>query len=326
MRSICACMHKVAMREDRVDWESLKFFLAVAREGSLAGAGRVLGVKHSTVLRRIAQLEEELGIALFERHPNGYRLTPAGREALETAGPVEEQLVAMERTLSGRDLRLTGVVRLTTIGALVPWVAEALAGFRILHPGITTDVTISPAPASLARHEADIAVRVSQAPPDTLVGRRIASLAHAVYCAEGHPAAGRPDVDFASQPWIGYSSAREQMPQAAWLAATVPDDRVIMRTGHTGMMVAAAVAGLGLAVLPCYLGDAEPHLARVRALPFLGQDLWILTHRDLKRTPRVRTVMEYLTKALLRHRDLIEGRHGGAGAPPLVWTGQEQVP
>lgn len=296
-----------------MDWENLKFFLAVAREGTLAGAGRVLGVKHSTVLRRVALLEEGLGLKLFDRHPNGYMLTAAGREMLVGTAPIEEELVAMERRLSGRDLRLTGTVRLATLGVLVPWVSAALAEFRALHPGIRVEVIISPATVSLARHEADIAIRVSRQPPESLVGRRIAALVHGIYGAASHPALGRADPDWASYDWISYTDHRADLPQARWVASHIPDDRIVVRANHTGMVVAAARAGLGLAVLPCYLGDAEPGLRRLKTIAGFGQEMWILTHSDLRRTPRIRALMDFLARELSRRRDLIEGR-GGAEA------------
>lgn len=296
-----------------MDWESLKFFLAVARQGTLAGAGRSLGVKHSTVLRRIATLEGDLGLKLFERHPGGMLLTGAGREMLDIAARIGDDLVTLERRLSGRDLRLTGTVRLAAIGVLVPWIAEALAAFHALYPGIVVEVAISPATVSLARHEADIAIRISARPPDSLIGRRIATLVHGVYAARTHPAAREPSPVLADHAWIAYAESRNDLPQARWMAETIPADRVVLRSGHTGMMVAAVRAGLGLAVLPCYLGDAEPALRRLRLVPDLGQEMWLLTHRDLRRTPRVRAVMDFLAKELLRHRDLIEGRdHGEA--------------
>jgi DNA-binding transcriptional LysR family regulator len=291
-----------------LDWENLKFFLAVAREGTLAGAGRILGVKHSTVLRRIALLEEGLGLKLFDRHPNGYMLTAAGKEMLGFAAPVEEELVALERRLSGRDLRLTGTVRLAALGVLVPWICDALAEFRTLHPGIRVEVAISPATVSLARHEADIAIRVSRNPPESLVGRRIAALLHGVYAAASHPAAQVADPDLTAYDWISFTDSRADVPQAQWVAAHIPADRIVLRANHTGMMVAATKGGLGLAVLPCYLGDSEPGLRRLKTIAGLGQEMWILTHSDLKRTPRVRALMDFLTRELLRHRDLIEGR------------------
>lgn len=291
-----------------MDWENLKFFLAVAREGTLAGAGRALSVKHSTVLRRIAQLEENLGLKLFERHPNGYMLTAVGREMLEPLARVDDELVALERRLSGQDLRLTGTVRISTVGVLVPWLSQTLVEFRTLYPGIVVEVLISPAMASLARHEADIAIRVVSSPPESLVGRRIATLQNGIYAARTHPAAAEPAPDIASFDWVGYSDGRADLPHAQWTAAHVPPDRFVLRTNHTGMLVGAVKAGLGLGLLPCYLGDAEPRLKRLNLVDGFGQDMWILTHSDLKRTPRIRVLMDFLAKELARRRDLIEGR------------------
>ncbi|MDA8231948.1 MAG: LysR family transcriptional regulator [Magnetospirillum sp.] len=290
-----------------MDWESLKFFLAVAREGTLAGAGRALGVKHSTVLRRVAALESGLGIRLFERHPNGYLLTDAGREMLDSSVPVEEELFSLERRLSGRDLRLTGTVRLATLSTLGPWICRALAGFRLRHPGIRVEVSASIATANLARYEADVAVRVSRNPPDGLVGRRIAPLSHGVYVAATHPAAASQTPDLAVQDWVGYDDSRADLPPARWLQERVPADRVVLRTNDTAMMIAAAQAGLGMAVLPCYLGDSAPGLRRIVAITGLGLDLWILTHRDLRRTPRIRALTDFLAKELVQYRDLISG-------------------
>lgn len=300
-----------------MDWENLKFFLAVARAGSLAGAGRRLGVKHSTVLRRIAALEEGLGLKLFDHHPGGYALTAAGQEMLNAAAPVEDDLLALERRLAGRDLRVLGLVRITALEPLIPWICDALVALHSEHPGIQLDVSISTATANLARHESDIAIRVSRNPPDNLVGRRIATLLHAVYAAEGHAAAQTAESDlgahdwgahdWGAHDWISYDESRASVPQAQWVASHVPAQRVRWRVNHTGMMLAAARAGLGLAVLPCYLGDRTPGLRRLMPVAGLGQDMWLLTHRDLQQTPRIRAVMDGLTRELLRHRHLIQG-------------------
>ncbi|HXP96553.1 MAG TPA: LysR family transcriptional regulator [Telmatospirillum sp.] len=291
-----------------MDWETLKYFLAVAREGTLAGAGRSLSVKHSTVLRRIAQLEEALGLKLFDRHPNGYMLTAIGREMLEPLVRIDEDLVVLERRLSGQDLRLTGTVKVSTVGVLVPWIADSLIEFRALYPGIRVEIAISPTAVSLARHEADISIRVSRTPPESLVGRRIATLRHGIYAARTHAAAEELAPDPVHHDWIGYSDGRGDLSQAEWMAAHVPHDRVVLRTNHTGMLVAAVKAGLGLGVLPCYLGDVEPNLRRLQTIEGLGQEMWILTHADLKRTPRIRVLMDHLARELSRRRDLIEGR------------------
>lgn len=303
-----------------MDWEDLKFFLAVAREGSLAGAGRRLGVKHSTVLRRIAGLEASLGLKLFERHPSGHVPTVAGRDMLAAIARIDDDLAVLERQLAGRDRRMTGTVRLSTVGVLVPWIAEALAGFRRLYPGVRIEAAVSPAEVSLSRHEADISVRVTRRPPKSLVGRRVACLAHGVYAAHGHPAVNVPQPDIYAYDWVAYSDSRTDVPQAHWMATHVPDDRVVLHANHTGMVVAAVQSGVGLGILPCYLGDADTRLKRLATVAGLGQELWVLTHADLRRTPRVQALMAFLAKELGRYRDLIEGRsldNAAETLPPL---------
>lgn len=304
-----------------MDWDDLRLFLAVARAGSLTGAGRALGVRHSTVLRRMAGFETKLGLRLFDRGPGGYALTAAGRELLEEAAEVETRLVALERRLSGRDRRLTGTVRIATLGALAPWLAEALAAFRALHPGIRTEIAISHETVSLARHEADIAIRVSRNPPDSLIGRRIATLVHGVYGAREHPPLP-PGAALAEAPWVTYAQGRADLPQARWVAANIPDSRIVLRTDHTGMMIQAVRAGIGLGLFACYLCDADPALVRLRTLSGLGLDLWILTHPDLRDTPRVRVLMDHLAAALAARRPALMGRMpSGDAAQPETGEG-----
>lgn len=293
-----------------MDWENLRFFLAVVKEGSLAAAGRQLGVKHSTVLRRVAALEEELGAALFERHPGGYVPTAAAQELLETLTPFEESLVAVERRLAGQDQRLEGVVRIATVEPLAPWVCEAVTDLRRENPGLRTELLVSPSEVSLARYEADIALRVTKKPPETLVGRQVASLAFGIYGTADHPLAQRPSValaDLLAQDWVGYTESRAGMAQARWMAQHVAEERVALRTDHTPTLVAAVLAGAGLAVMARYVGDPQPGLALLLPLADLDSGLWLLTHPDLRRSSRIRRVMDALAEHLAGYRALLEG-------------------
>ena len=290
-----------------MDWENLRFFLAVARTGSLAAAGRQLGVIHTTVMRRVAALEEGLGSKLFERHPNGYALTPTGQDLLETLQPFDEELIAVERKLSGLDQQLTGTVRIASLGVLSPWICQALANLRLANPEVKAEVLISPVAVSIARHEADIAVRVTTSPPEYLVGRRVAELAHGVYAAQAHVAAQTAVAEFAAHSWLSYTDSRSDLPQAKWITEHIPVERIVMRTNHTATLVAATQAGIGLSVLPCYLGDQNPGLRRLATLRGFGQNLWLLTHQDLRRNRRIRVLMDCLAEELLQHRALIEG-------------------
>ena len=166
----------------KLPWDDLRVVLAVAEAGSLAGAGRRLGASHATVFRRLGDVERRLGVRLFERSRLGYAPTDAGEELAEAARRIEAEVHDAERRIVGRDLRPAGVVRVTTTDSLmVGLVSPILAAFRRLYPGIVLEVVVSNQVFSLSRREADVAIRSSSAPPETLVGRRVATIAQAVY-------------------------------------------------------------------------------------------------------------------------------------------------
>lgn len=290
-----------------MDWENLKYFLAVANTGSLAGAGRFLGVKHTTVMRRVADLEAGLGSKLFERYPTGYQLTQAGNELFDAARPLEEELAAVGRKLSGLDQRLTGIVRVASLELLSPLICTALAKMRRANPGLQTELLVSPNAVNIARHEADVAVRVTTSPPEYLVGRRIGTLSHGIYAAVGHPACNAQRDELTSYDWLTYTGARRELGQAQWVRSNVSEDRIVFRTDHTATLFWATRAGLGLAVLPRYAADPDPALQCLATVPSFGQELWLLTHQDLRRTLRIRTLMDCIGEELLTHRQLIEG-------------------
>lgn len=290
-----------------MDWEDLRFFLAVAKTGSLAAAGRQLGVIHTTVMRRVASLETALGTKLFDRHPGGYALTPAGQELLETLQPLEEEVIAAGRRLSGLDQQLTGTVRIASIGALSPWICDALAVLRKANPEVRAEVIISPAAVSIARREADLAVRVTASPPEYLVGRRIAELAHGIYASRSYVSSFSELGSLDHHPWLTYADSRGDMPQARWVAERITEERIVLRANHTQTLVSATKAGIGLSILPRYLGDRAEGLVCLETLRGFGQHLWLLTHQDLRKNRRIRVLMDCLGEELLRHRDLIEG-------------------
>jgi len=155
-----------------MEWDDLRIVLAVSREGTLSGAARRLGVTHSTVFRRLGAIEEQIGVRLFERFRDGYVPTPAGETTAETAARLEDEVLTLERRLSGQDLRPSGVVRITTTDTLGTILMRHLQAMRALHPGIQFEVVISNAMANLTRREAEIAIRPTLEPPESLVGRR----------------------------------------------------------------------------------------------------------------------------------------------------------
>ena len=295
-----------------IDWEDLRFVLAVADAASLAGAARALGVNHTTVLRRVNAFEERLGLRLFDRLPSGYALTAGGEEMLAAARAMAETVTALERRLFGQDLRLEGALRVTTTDTLMASVVPpVLARFREAHPGITLEVATQNTMANLTKREADVAIRPVVDPPETLVGRRVAGVAFAVYAAPALAATiDRPAAvpALAGLPWVAPDDSLAGSGVARWMRAALPHVTVAMRADSLVSLAEAAEAGIGATALPCYLADGRPGLARMTPpIPELGAALWVLTHEDLRRTARVSAFTEFAFGALAARRARLEG-------------------
>jgi DNA-binding transcriptional LysR family regulator len=298
----------------RIDWDDLRYVLAVAEQGSLAGAARALAVNHTTVLRRINAFEEAHGVRLFERLPTGYALTAGGEQMLAAAREMSGVVAALERRLAGQDLRLEGTLRITTtdtlMGSVLPGI---LASFRAAHPGIRLEVSVSNLMANLTKRDADVAIRPAREAPETLIGRRVAAVASAIYAGPvlraAVEAAAAGTNDLIAFPWVAPDDTLAGSSVARWMRAHVPEARIAVRADSLLSLRQAAAAGLGLAALPCYLGDASPSLRRAGPpVEEMATALWILTHEDLRRTARVRAFTEFAAEALGRERDLLEGR------------------
>lgn len=296
------------------NWDDLRVFLAVARSGSLSGAARSLQVNHSTVFRRIAGLEDTLDVRLFERLPTGYVLTPVGEEMLRIVEEIEDGVATLNRTVTGQDLRLSGTVRLTAVDMLAFWLLPApLQAFRVAFPGIEVEIVVGNEALNLSRRETDIALRIGNTPPETLVGRRVGRLDFAVYAAPGYCAAN-PTADLAHHSWIGFDNAHA--PLTRQLDLLLPGVRPGFRTNSVACAVRMAKAGLGLAILPCAIAEQKPDLTRVAELPGgFGLDLWLLTHEDLRHTARIRAVMDFLTPVLAKGLTAATDDRGPDGVP-----------
>lgn len=290
------------------DWDDMRVVLAVACEGSLSGAARRLHVTHSTVFRRLAGIEQTLGSRLFERFRDGYVATAAGEAAIALAERLEDELTALERRLSGQDTRPSGAVRIATADTIVPLVSRHLPEFRVAYPEIVPEIAISNAMANLTRREADIAIRPVPEPPEHLIGRRIADIAHAVYASSEYLIRNRSS-DPRDEDWIWLEDAEAPTVIGRWLRQNVPPNRVVLTVNALFALHHAVRTGLGLAILPCYIGDSDRTLRR-----FVGRTpetprsaLWLLTHVDLRRTARIRVAMDFFAAVLSRDRTLFEG-------------------
>lgn len=291
-----------------LDWDDMRVVLAVAREGSLSGAARRLRVTHSTVFRRLAAIEQTLGATLFERFRDGYVATAAGEAAVTVAERLEDELTAFERRLSGQDMRPSGAVRIATADTILPLVIQYLPEFRANYPDIVPEIAISNAMANLTRREADIAIRPVPEPPEHLIGRRIADIAHAIYASPAY-STRNGGFDSKDQDWIWLEDAEAPTVIGRWLRQNVRPDRVALTVNALSALHHAVRMGLGLAVLPCYIGDCDGTLQRwVGQTPETPRSaLWLLTHDDLRRSARIRVTMDFFATALSRDRTLFEG-------------------
>ena len=291
-----------------IDWDDVRYFLAVARGGSVRAAAKSLSVNHATVLRRVAQLEDRLGAQMFEKLPSGYRPTPAGEEVLELANQMEASSLQLETRVLGRDQSVRGLLRVT----LAPTLATHLlmpdfAEFARLHPDIEMDILSSGELANLTNREADVAIRVvydRKSLPRNLHGLKGPELFGGVYISRERLAAwraGSPDPFR----WVVIS----QHGIAEWASAgEVGAAGVPFRTTDGEAQIAAVRQGLGITTLPCFIGDADPLLARVPGSDLhLYGTLWLLTQGDTRKTKRVRLFTEFVSQRLAAYTPLLAG-------------------
>ena len=301
--------------QDRVGWQDLRLVLAIGTSGTLAGAARELGIDHSTAFRRLGALEAKLGVRLFDRARDGYAPTPAGEAMVATAGRMDAEIADLERLLAGQDLRPSGTVRVTTTDTLIGLLTPAFATFRRSFPEIVLEVVVTNAFLTLTRRDADVAIRPAATAPEMLVARRVATIATAVY-GVGNAETTVDLDDPGAYAWVGPDDSLAHLGFAKWLRARVPPERVTYRSNTLLGLLAAVRAGLGLAMLPCFLADPDPPLRRIGPLmPEMETGLWLLTHPDLRKVARVRAFLHFMAEEIGCSRPLLEG-HTPAAAPP----------
>jgi len=294
-----------------MDWNDLRYFLALARHGSVRSAGAALEVSHSTVSRRIETLEEELGTRLFDRSRDGFALTDAGTRILARAERMEDEASGIERAVVGQDRRLVGRV---AISCSDPYVSDVLladlAPFCAEHPAISLSVDTEDRHMDLSRREADLAIRAlrpGDQPPEYLVGRTVAPLIMASYVAVAHERTLDPALGATGSRWAGVEDVAAQ--RFLTQRSAYPDLQKWGSFASIEMLVQVAKHGLAVVMLPVYVGDALPTLRRIGGGD-LGQvgDLWMLYHPDLRTTARVRAVRDCIRATFDRRAPLFEGR------------------
>lgn len=290
------------------DLNDLLYVAAVAQSGSLAAAARALHVNHATVFRRIAQVEKELGVRLFERSGGRYVATAAGEELAQAGAAVQRTAEQSLRHVAGRDLRPSGMVRITTTDSIATSLLNPVVAIcRAQHPQITLQIDIHNTMRDLAKRDADIAVRTVQKPPEYLVGKCVSSLAFAVY-GQANYLDNSVASELVDHPWIALGESYERHPSLKWLQKLVTLEQVGLRVDGFAGVARACVDGLGLAVLPCFLGDSAPQLRRLQdSPPDLATELWVLTHPDLHKTARVKAIFQILHHELTQRASLLQG-------------------
>jgi len=304
----------------QLNWNDLHYVLVVARTGSLAAAARLLKVNRTTVLRRVNALETRLGYPLFERSRSGYVVTPETEQLLSGARALEKSILELEWHTPGHNLQIEGDIRVTTTDSILPLIVKHLTGFYRQHPLIRVELAVTNNRLSLTHREADVAVRPTVNPPDNLWGRQIAELAFAVYASSSYEAenSGKP---FAEHRWIGLDEPLSGSLPGRWMRTEIPEEHIRFRADSFVALRLIVEQGLGLALLPCHIGDSSERLMRIGSpLPELNVGLWILTHGDLARTARVRAFIDHISSSIIEQRgvmlgsaDMSSGEYGPSG-------------
>jgi DNA-binding transcriptional LysR family regulator len=279
-----------------LDWEDLRHFAALAREQTLSAAARALGVDHATVARRVAALEAATALKLVDRRARSYSLTRDGQRIATIVTRMEEAAYAVERTAQAVNPGIDGEVSISAPPSLSNvLIAPQLIRLRQQHPRLRVKLIGEKRSASLNRREADVALRLTRSDEPGLIARKIGSFGFDLYGAPAYLKETPPHA----YAFIAYDQSMEDAPQQKWLKLVAGDNDIVLRTSDLENQAAAARTGVGLAVLPDFLGDPDPLLARcpVPHKP-VNRDVWLLVHRDLRHAPAVRAIIEFLVDCL----------------------------
>jgi DNA-binding transcriptional LysR family regulator len=282
------------------DWDDLRHLIAVSRCGSTLAAAKALGVNQSTVHRRLAELERRIGLTLMKRHPAGYRLSEVGEVLIDQVVVVETAIANLEQKIQSLKLDLKGVIRLTCPEPTVPRIAATglLERFHQRYPGLMVEFVTSDRYLDLTKGEADVAFRSGEPVDDRLIGRKICDSVWAVYASKSYiQTHGRPSsiAELAAHALIGFDGIMQNHRVAKWLPVAVPNARIVSRSSSMLGAVSSAKAGIGIASLPTTLGDAEDVLVQVLPpVEELTRSWYLLTHPDLRKTPRIAAFVDYM--------------------------------
>ena len=297
-----------AMMQAMFNWDDVRYFLTLHRQGTLAAAGAALTLDPTTVGRRLVKLEEGLGARLFDRTPTGYVLTEAGHRLLPRAERIERETLGVKRDVAGEDQKLEGVVRLTATEMLTTrFIAPHLRRLRERYPEIQLELQCTNLDVNLARREADIALRLARPTQEDLIIKRLSFIDLGLYASLDYiDRFGLPKDSLAGHQLILFANTRPFRRENDWLEARMDGAHVALRSDSVSAIYSATVAGTGIALLPCLVADHDRHLARV---PVEGapepRQIWQAVHKDLRDSARIRAVLDFIGKTMTPARERV---------------------
>lgn len=290
-------------------WDDLRYVLAVAEQGTLSGAARALGVNHSTVLRRISAFEDEKSVQVFERSGSGYTLTPESHHLLATLRTIKERVNDLDRAIATQGLELDGPVRITTTDSLaIGGLTRHVASFQAQHPGTVVELNITNSYVNFSNMDADVTVRPAPMLPPELVGERACELLLHVYATRRY-LEQNCDSHYDGHKWLGVAPPLTSTMVGDWQRQNLPESSIILRSNSFVGLRDVAETGLGMALLPCCVGDPSPHLVRAELFPeTLSTSVWVATHKDMIGSVKVQSILSWIIGAIRKDADVFEGR------------------
>jgi len=292
-----------------MDWDDLRFVLALHREGTLARAGKRLAVTHTTVGRRLKAMEASLGVRLFDRTPDGFVATASGQDLADVASQIERDVLSAQGRVLGQDTKLRGPLRVSTMDIFFCGFPEIFESFVTRYPSVELTVTTEIEQVSLTRRETDVALRLTNTPPEYLVGRKVGRVHFAVYAARSLVDRIGEDAPLDAFPWLGLKDPQGQRWLRAWQAEHAPQARTILSVDENSWVQMSAIrSGIGVFFAPCFGGDVHPDLVRVSPIQeAFAHDVWLLVLRELRSASRVRAFMDHVREAFQARAGALAG-------------------
>ncbi len=294
-----------------VNWDDLRYVLALRRMGSLGAAARSLKVESSTASRRLAALEAALGVQLVTRTPEGMTLNAAGTSVADLAETMDRGIAELERTIGGEDARPEGIVKLATTDTVASFLMAGLIPLRSEHPKIQVQLVVGNGAHDLLRKEADVAVRMYRDQNPTLVTRKIGDIGWSLYAARSLvERTGCPSVDpmaLCGLPMIRFSDGLANSTAGQWLAANTRAEDVVLSGTSVAAVINAVKAGLGISAIPCFAVHDETALVRLTPAVIARVEVFLVIPPEHRETVRVRLVMDAITALFQRERAILEG-------------------